>query len=57
MENSEVFRAFSILIFTGKICLQETKVVKTSGKVWCKKNLPLMEEDQYLNKLEKTQVD
>jgi len=40
-----------------KICLQESQVANTSGKVWSKENLPLVEEDQYLNKLEKTQVN
>lgn len=56
-KNSEVLSDFFALVFTGKICLQESRVTKTSGKVWSKKNVPLVEEDQYLNKLEKTQVD
>ena len=57
VENGEVLNAFFTLVFTGRICLQESQIAKTSGKVWSKKNLPLVEEDQYLNKLEKTQVN
>ena len=44
-ENVEVLSAFIPLFFTGKICLQESQVPETSGKVWSKEDLPLMDED------------
>lgn len=34
------------LVCIGKMCHQEFQVPETSGKVWSKEDLPLVEEDQ-----------
>lgn len=44
MEKMEVPQAFFALIFTRKTSLQESQVHETSGKVWNKAELLLMEE-------------
>lgn len=46
MEKSGVFNAFFTLIFTGKTTLLKTHVPKTSVKVWSKKNLPSVKNNQ-----------
>lgn len=47
--NSEVLNAFFTLVFIGKINLPRP----VENSVWNKKNPPMVEKDQYLNKLEK----
>lgn len=37
---------FSHLAFTGRICPQKSKVLETSGEVWSKEDLCLVEENQ-----------
>lgn len=51
-KKAKIFNALSALVLIGKICLQESQVSDTSGKVWTYQDLPLVEEDQvkeYLN--------
>lgn len=53
-KKSKIINVFSALVLTGKICLQESQASDNSGKVWTYDDLPLVEEDQvkeYLNKL------
>lgn len=52
MERSMFLITFYALVFTGKICLQESWAPE---KVWNKDDLPLVEEDQvreHLNRLD-----
>lgn len=44
--KAEVLEAFFALIFTGKICLQESQSPETTGKAWSKEDLSLVEEAQ-----------
>lgn len=53
-KKARILNAFSTLVLTGKICLQDSQASDTSGKVCTYKDLLLMEEDQvkeYSNKL------
>lgn len=55
MEKTEVHNAFFALVFTGRICLQDSKTLETSGKVWTQEDLLSVEEDQvweHLNRLD-----
>lgn len=54
MEKAEVSNAFFASAFASKICLQDFQVPETTGKGWSEEDVPLLEEDQvreYLNKL------
>lgn len=42
--------AFTHLVFTDKICLQEFRVPETRGKVWIKKGLSLVQEEDQVRK-------
>ena len=46
MEKAEVPNAFFPSVLTSKISLPESQAVETRAKVWSKKNLCLVEEDQ-----------
>lgn len=46
VEKVKVLNVFFMLVFTGKVCLQETQDPETSGKVWSEEDLPSLEEDQ-----------
>ena len=46
VEKVKVLNVFFMLVFTGKICLQETQAPETSGKVRSEEHLPSLEEDQ-----------
>lgn len=46
MEKAKVLNAFFALVFTGKICPQESEFPETPGKAWRKESVPLVEEDQ-----------
>ena len=53
MEKAKVLNAFFTLSFTGKTSLQQSQVSETSARVHGQVNLPVVEEDQvreYLNK-------
>lgn len=53
-KKARILNAFSALVLTGKICLQDSQASDISGKVCKYKDLPLVEEDQvkeYSNKL------
>ena len=55
MEKTEVLNAFFALVFTGWTCLQDSKTLEASGKVWTQEDLLSVEEDQvweHLNRLD-----
>lgn len=55
-EKSLFLKAFYVWVLSGKICLQESWAPE---KVWKKDELPLVEEDQireHLNRLDITEV-
>ncbi|GAB0193858.1 mitochondrial enolase superfamily member 1 [Grus japonensis] len=54
MEKAEVLHAAFASICTSKTSFPESQVPETSGRVWSKEDIPLVEEDQvreYLRKL------
>lgn len=56
MEKDMIFKVFFTLVFTGKNCLQESQAPEIGGKVYSKEDLPLEDENQVrelLNKLDK----
>lgn len=53
-EKAEVLSALLPSVFTGKIDLQQPQVPETRGNVWSKDDLPLVEEDQVREHLDKT---
>lgn len=55
-EQAEVLNVFFASVFTGKTCLQEPQARETIGKVWSKKDLPLVEEDQAMKYLDKPDI-
>ena len=46
MEKAEVLKALFGSVSTSKTSLQESQAPETRGKVWNKKDLPMVEEDQ-----------
>lgn len=44
-EKAKVLHSFFALVFTSKICPEESQVSDTGRKVWSNKDLPLLEED------------
>lgn len=54
VEKPKVLNATFTSAFTRKTTLQESQASETRGQVWSKKDLPLVEEDQvreHLNKV------
>ena len=52
---AKVFKVVFALVFTAKICSQESHVPETSGKVWSNEDLPSVEQNlviEYLKKLD-----
>lgn len=45
------------MVFPGRLGLQESKVPETRGKVWSKDDIPLVEEDQVRENLNKSDID
>lgn len=56
MQKAEVLNAFFSLVFTVKTGFQESQVPVTSGKVQSKEDLPLVEEDQVREQLNKMDI-
>ena len=52
----KVLKSVILLVFTGKICLQEFQAPEASGKGWSKEELPLVEKDQAKEHLNKPNV-
>ena len=46
MEKAEVFNAFFVSVFTGKLCPRAFQVPEPSVRVWKSEMLPRVEEDQ-----------
>lgn len=44
--KAKVIDAFSVLVFTGKICLQEFQSPENTGKAWSREVLSLVKEAQ-----------
>jgi len=54
MEKAKALSEFSDPSFTSKTDVQESQATESKRKVWTQENLPLVEEDQvreHLNKL------
>lgn len=55
-EKAEVLSAFLPSVFTGKTGLQQSQVPETRENVWSKEDLPLVEEDQFREQLNKLYI-
>lgn len=45
------------MVFPGRLGLQQSKVPEMRGKVWSKDDIPLVEEDQVRENLNKLDID
>lgn len=52
----KVLNDLFVLVFTGKICLQEMQAPETGGKGWSEEDSPLLEEDQVREHLKKSNI-
>lgn len=54
--KGQVLNAAFLLLLASKTCLQQSQVSETSGKIWSSGDLPLVEEDQAREHLDRLDV-
>lgn len=46
MEQGEELNGFFVLVFTGKMCIEESEASRTSGEFWSNEDSSLTEDSQ-----------
>lgn len=56
MEKSKTLNAFFALVFSGKICPEESQAPDTSGKAWSNEDFSSIREDQVRESLKRLDI-